>query len=830
MIVATTLMPGAGTRLGSDDPTPALAWTLTGATGEAQTAYQVQVGTTLDGSDVWDSGKVASTGQTVEVRAQLASRTRYFWRVRAWDAADVATPWAADWWETGLWSRADWHGAEWIGRPGNAAPQLRREVPVTKPIRSARLYVAAAGYAEVVVNGVRVSDPLSPGTTVFNKRVQYVTYDLDDLADAVGDTVPEATQVDALTVGITLGRGFYGCTTVTDWNWSAAPWHGDPRCRVLLAVTYIDDTEDLIVSDVTWATIGGPTTADSVYLGDYYDARLETPGWTLPGFDPSAWSPATVMAAPTHVLAARGEPPIRARAPIAPTSLTEVSPGVWRATFPKVTAGWVRVTMTVAADTPVSIAYGERLTAGGALYMANGAVTGTQQTDTYIGPAATVTWEPRFSYKGFRFVEVTGAVAVSAVEMIQVSTDLAETGTWTSSNALLNQLAAMAANTIAINCHGIVTDTPQREKNGWLGDALVTAGAAGFAFDMHALWRKWLTDMADSVAPSGLLPDIIPNAGFMGGHVAPDWQAAMILIAHRLWRATGDLTVPAQRYYDLRRYVDYWLVQTSNKWEVGFGDWSMPAGNSASGGTDLTGTSAVIEQALAWADLCDALGVDSSGYHVRAAAAIADLNARLLDADTGTYKPTATYAGALKQTPTLLAIQHGYMPAESRSAGVAAIEADVRVTNAGHLNTGILGDHALLDVLTVEGYADTAYGVATKTDYPSWGQWAAAGATTCWNYYGPEVSQGTLSHHMHASYLQWFYERLAGIVVDSPSHVTIAPHHPTGLASVAATAQTLRGPVAVEWDATEITFTIPPGITATYDGTNYGAGTHTITR
>jgi hypothetical protein len=356
--------------------------------------------------------------------------------------------------------------------------------------------------------------------------------------------------------------------------------------------------------------------------------------------------------------------------------------------------------------------------------------------------------------------------------------------------------------------------------------------SAIYSLDMHSLFKKWLTDMADDLDKDGLLTVIIPaSKRFMVGARAPEWCSAFLLIAWKLYAWTGDISIISQNFEKMRSYVDYWVKdQTVNAWDSGFGDWSSPSGNYNDGGRDMVGTMAVIESARALADMADALGKPEIAaiYRTRVAGIITALNTRNMDPATGVYKPGPDYTGAMKQTPTVLALKHSYVPSNLRASAAAALEADVRVTNTNHLTTGIIGEEHLLGVLCDEGYKDTAYAVASQTTYPAWGYWASLGATTTWNAWGSKVSQRTLSHHMHGSYLSWLYQYLAGINITSRSTVTIKPYRPTGLASVSASVQAPRGTVSVAWDATAITITIPPGMTGVYENTTLQSGTTVI--
>lgn len=822
MIVSETYLPGAGTTMGIDDPSPVLAWRLSSTVqGDKQTAFELQVGTTLDGSDFFITGKQTSTSQEFELTKPLTSATQYYWRVRVWDATDTVSVWAHGTFDTGLWSVADWKGAKWIGKAGIPAPQLRKSFTTSKAVAWARLYVGAGGFAEASVNGTQVSSALEPGFTNYDKRVQYVAHDVTALMNTANHVV-----------SMTLGRGFFGCTTATDWGWNNTPWWGDPRAIVRLLIRYTDGTSESIVSDATWKAATGPTTADSVYLGDYYDARLETPGWKSAGFDDSAWIAAELLTAPKGALVAQMQQPIRAGANITPVSVVQRDADTWRYTFPNVHVGWVRISATAAAADLFTIEYAENLNADGSLKITASEITGTINTDKYTAAGGAFTWEPRFSYKSFNYVDVTGPVQPDSVVGVPVWTDYEETGTFTCANATLNQMHNMSRQSFRLNSHGFITDTPHTERNGWLGDANVMATSAIYSLDMHSLFKKWLTDMADNLDKDGLLTVIVPTSyRFMGGARAPEWCAAFLLIAWKLYSFTGDISFISQNFERMRAYVDYWVKNPAiNAWDSAFGDWSSPSGNYNDGGKDMVGTTFVVQSARALADMADVLGKPDVAaiYRERVAGIITALNARNMDAATGVYKPGPEYVGVMKQTPTVLALKHGYVPTALRASAAAALETNVRVTNTNHLTTGILGEEHLLGVLCEEGFTDTAYAVASQTTFPAWGYWASLGATTTWNGWGSKNGQRTLSHHMHGAYLAWLYQYLAGIKVTSRSTVDIKPYRPAALPSVSASVKTPRGTVAVAWDAAAITITIPPGMTATYNNTTIQSGTTTI--
>lgn len=808
VLVDEITFPGTAVLLGMDDHAPLIRWRLSSATpGDAQTGWEVQVGTTLGGSDVAATGKQTGAVQQWRLRARLASATAYFVRVRVWDAADVASAWAEVSFETGLLAWADWQGAQWIGGADtDVAPLLRRTVDLTGVTR-ARLYVAAAGLADVQINGDPVSAVrvLEPGYTVFDKRVQYATHDVTGL-------LVDGTT----TIEVTLGRGWYGVTTPTDWNWDTAPWHGQPRMLVMLVADTAEGTVT-VISDGAWETRGSQTLADSVYLGETIDTRVDTS---------TGWAPAVVLPAPATAVVAMRQPPIIRHTPISPVAQQTLSGGRTVYDFGVNTAGWARAELAGPTGTVVTFTYGEKLKADGTPNVDNAAVTGQMQTDTVILNGSTVHYEPRFSYKGFRFVMVTGAVPVS-IEAVPVHTDQPDTATFTCSVPLITQLAGMAAQSMRINAHGIVTDTPTHEKIGWLGDSNVThrSQALQFGDANHALMRKWLSDMADSLTDTDRMPVIIPTSGWYADAVSPEWSSAFVLIAHRLWKLTGDRSVIGQHFDQMRRYVDRWLADPARTvWSSVFGDWAPPGGSAAeiNGGTDYTATLFVILQTEAFADICDELGVSSTGYRARASSLRAAYADRLFDG-VDTFLPAEGHAGGYRQGPNVLALAHGLVPAGKETAVADRLAADV-TAQGGRLDVGILSEEHILQVLADNGHLAEAYEILTATAYPSWGQWADEGASTVWNSWGDLSAQRTLSHHMHGSFLTFLYEYLAGIRQVGPGVVDITPHHPAGLDSVQATVTTAHGPVTVAWDATEVTITTPPGVTATYQGTPVPSG------
>ncbi|MCW3844938.1 family 78 glycoside hydrolase catalytic domain, partial [Micromonospora yasonensis] len=389
------------------------------------------------------------------------------------------------------------------------APLLRRAFQLTKPVARARLYASGLAYQVLQVNGQRVGTAvLDPGFTDYDDTVLYVTHDVTDL-------LAEGRNV----LGAELGRGFYGMTTRNVWRWHQAPWHGEPRLLARLVVDHPDGSRTEIVTDDAWRITSGPTLSNSLYAGETYDARREPAGWSTVGFDDSGWSRASVLDAPAGTLRAQEHEPIRVVESVAPVTLTSPRAGVWVADFGRTTAGWARLRVTAPAGTTIRILYGEKLRADGTVEASNGNVQSARfQQDEYVARGGgEEVWEPSFSYKGFRYAQLDGlpgAATTETVTMRVVHSDVRDVGEFRCSEPLFEQFEQMMRRTVRNNLHGIPTDTPMYEKNGWTGDAQVAAPTMAGLLDLSRFFTKWLGDLRDSQVTSGQVPVIVPSGGW----------------------------------------------------------------------------------------------------------------------------------------------------------------------------------------------------------------------------------------------------------------------------------------------------------------------------
>lgn len=820
--------------LGIDVTRPRLSWLVeersrkSEVRGQQQTAYRMLVASSpellaQDRGDLWDSGEVCSDQSTfIEYDGvPLQSRMRCFWKVKVWVTScappnpAAASAWSeAAHWSMGLLAQDDW-SAQWIGSPTAAmvepAPLLRKAFALERSITRVTAYISGLGYYELSLNGRKVGDRvLDPKFTRYDRRVLYVTYD-----------VTAQVRAGANAVGVMLGNGWYNYHVKNPWHFDEAPWRDKPRLLFQLEIEYADGSTQAVVSDGSWQHATGAVRFDGMLNGEVYDARLVKDGWDTAGYDDSAWAAAKVVDAPKGRLVAQMIEPIRIVEVIKPISLTQPKPGVYIYDLGQNLAGAARLTVTGPAGTAVKMQYAELLHPDGTLDPTNidtFCESGEFQTEHYIlQGGGTETWQARFMYYGFQYVQVTGFPGEPTLENLVglvMHTDVANAGGFECSNALLNRIQHCNRWSYLNNFHGYPTDCPHREKIGWTGDAHI-AGATGlYNFDPMAVFTEWLRDFADEQRPSGELPGIIPTGGWgyerWGG---PAWCSALVLIPWYMYQYRGDVRILAEHYEIMQRYVDY-LTESSPDGinGQGMGDW-FPAKTETP--VDLTSTAYYYTDALILSRIAEILGrhADEVKYAQLAAAVRQAFNRRFFDPDTGQY------CGGT-QTADSCALYHGLVEAPELETVVRNLAANV-VRNDQHLDCGILGAKSVLHALADNGQVDLAYQLAAQPTWPSWGDMVRQGATTLWEGWNADV--GTHNHVMLGDISAWFFKVLAGIDTDPEGpgfkRIIIRPRLAGDLTWVRAHHDSLHGRIVCNWQREGSTLTmevtIPLNTTAT---------------
>ncbi|MCO1581921.1 glycoside hydrolase family 78 protein [Crossiella sp. SN42] len=813
--VVRTTVEYAETLLGTDVTAPRLAWVLAAdGTGARQSAYEIQVGTVSGGSDVWQSGRVESDRTTgiPYGGGELRPRTRYHWRVRVWDGDNRPSEWSTNsWWETALlgtrW-QARWIGAQAATRE-QPAPLLRKEFTLSKPVSRARLYVSGLAYHETEINGSRVGDRvLDPGFTDYDITVLYAVHD-----------VTGQVRTGRNAIGVTLGRGFYGMKTPNTWQWERPSWHDEPKLLAQLEIDHPDGTRTTIASDESWRMTSGPTLVNCLYLGETYDARRAPRDWTKPGFDDSAWQRTPIRPAPRGTLKAQEHEPIRVIESVIPVTITRPRPGVFVADMGRTMSGWTRLSVRASAGTVVRLKHGETLNSDGTVRMVNGHVAGNRdQVDEYVcAGGGEETWEPRFSYKGFRYVEVTGLAAAPRLQGRVVHSDVPSVSTFRCSEPLFERYDAAMRRTVLNNLHGIPTDTPTYEKNGWTGDVQVGAPSMLAEFGMAKFFTKWVDDLADSQNSVGQLPVIVPSGGWGYRELAPapEWTTVYPFLLREMYRVYGDDRLAAQHWPVLTRYLDWEIGRLRDGLAVTeLGDWVPPGSDGLPPeDTRLTATAYLYRALVHAAELGEVIGKPVPRYRQVAASLLSAFNRTFLD--RGGYYRTAKDPG-YRQTSNAVPLAFGMVPSGSVRAVADRLAAEVR-SNGNHVNVGCLGASVLLKALTDNGHADVAHAVATERTYPSWGHWFNNGADTMWEKW--DTGTRSRNHYFKGTVVQWLYEHVAGLRPGDAGYRTFTVRPDATRVSWARLEfMSVRGPISVAWEKVDgvlrLTVEVPVGSTA----------------
>ena len=705
---------------------------------------------------------------------------------------------------------ASYGGGPWgssVGLPGAPEPLLRKEFVAGKKIASARAYIAGAGFYKLYLNGRRVGDhELDPGFTDYDKTVLYATYDVTDALRAGGNAL-----------GVSLGRGYYGMDD--PGYWLASLWHGEPRMKVELDISYRDGSSQRVVSDRSWTTADGPTRADSVINGESYDARLEQPGWNRTGFDAATWKPAIVAPAPGGALHAQQFPPIKVLGTLPVRQTTTPRTGVTVYDFGTTTAGWARTQLRGPAGATVTITYGEKLRSDGTVDNA-----GLQFYTYTLRGGAPESYEPSYSYDGFRYVEIDApsGVSVVGVQGKRVDTAVSRTGEFTSSSRLLDAYQDAQANTILNNLHSIPTDTPMYEKRGWTADAHLYADSAIANYDMENFFENWMRTHRDDQAADGTIGPYVPAQEDAKGTIDPVWSASYVLINWDLYWYYGDTRVLRDNYDGMVKWLDYFqnLISRTGNIYTGFSftDWVAPGYGIAPEGARLVGTGYIYKTATTLAKIADALGRPADAQRFTGfAGSVADaFNATFLDKSAGVYYDDRS--AGYRQTSNLLPLSLGIVPDAERAAVIANLVKDV-TARGRHLDTGALGTKIILPLLTETGNAELAYQVATNPTYPGWGYWfTSLGATTMWEEW--QDTSRSRDHAFLGTVDDWLYQHVAGIEPAAPGYtkISIQPYAVGGLTHAAAHVDSPLGRISSSWTRTDRQFVllvrVPVGATA----------------
>ena len=679
---------------------------------------------------------------------------------------------------------------------------LRKDFKVEKKLRRAVVYFSGLGLSELYLNGSKVGDAvLSPGLTEYNKRVFYVTYD-----------VTRQLRHGANAFGVVLGNGRFFAPRgkiPTDTR-----TFGFPKMLLQLQLEYNDGSTAALASDAAWkVTTNGPIRLNNEYDGETYDARMELDGWSKPGFDDSKWEPARLVEAPEGVVVAQNIEPIRVTQTLKPRSVKELKPGVYIYDLGQNMVGWCRLQVSGPRGTSISLRHAETLKPDGSLYLDN--LRSAKVTDTYILKGSGIeSYEPRFTYHGFRFVEVTGYPGrppLSAIEGRVVHDDLESAGEFTCSNPLLNRIYQNIRWGVLGNYRSVPTDCPQRdERQGWLGDRSAECKGETYLFNTAALYSKWLQDMADAEKDSGSVPDVCPAYWpIYSDNVT--WPSSTVIIPGTLREQYADSSIVGQHFASAHHWMDYMGGFMTNGLiaKDSYGDWCVPPedpklihSKDPKRRTDkeLLATAYFYQDARLmerYARLLDQSD-DAQHFEELATALKRDFNNEFLDEDQGQYDNGT-------QTSCVLPLAFGLVPDAQRAAIFRHLTGKIQTESNSHIGTGLIGGQWLMRVLTENGRPDLAYTVAAQRGYPSWGYMVEKGATTIWELWNGDTADPAMNSGNHVMLVGdlaiWLHENLAGIKPAEPGfkHILMRPEPVGDLKSVHATHQSPFGLISSEW-------------------------------
>ncbi|WP_303917815.1 glycoside hydrolase family 78 protein [Draconibacterium sediminis] len=802
--------------VGIDVEQPRLSWQLySDQQNVVQSAYEIRVaGSVKDlaskSKQLWNSGKVESdkSVNVVYDGPQPESMQRVYWQVRVWDNTGKASAWSEPaYWEMGILKPELWK-ASWIALPNEPesedskpAQYFRNEFATSKTVKSARAYVTSHGLYQLLLNGDKVGDQLfTPGWTSYNKRLQYQTYDVTKMLQKEN------------AVGVVLGDGWYRGNI----GWSSADGYYGSNLALLfqLKIDYTDGSSEWIVSDKNWKVNNGPIRKSDIYNGETYDARLELTGWASTGYNASEWKSVEEVDQPKDLLIAPQGVPVKAVEELKPIEFITTPKGEKVYDMGQNMVGWVRIKMKGKAGQKVQLKFAEVLDKEGNFYTAN--LRSAECTDTYIfGKDGEAVYEPKFTFHGFRYLQLIGFDEIPAKEDITgvvIYSDMEPTGTFACNNEMINQLQHNIQWGQKGNFLDVPTDCPQRdERLGWTGDAQVFSMTAGYNFNVAAFYTKWMKDVEADQLANGVIPHVIPDV-LKGQGGATGWADVVAIIPWSVYKIYGDTRILKESYPAITKWVGYMNERAGDDYlwtgDAHFGDWLAYATTSSDypGATtekDLLATAYFYYTTTLTAKIAQIIGKQQDAEKYKQLAA---------NIKTAFNNEFVTPNGRLvshTQTAYVIALAFGILPDSMVGDAAAYLAKDVEKFR--HLTTGFLGTPILCPTLSAIGRDDLAFMLLNRKDYPSWLYPVTQGATTIWERWDgqkpdgsfQDVGMNSFNHYAYGAIGEWLYNHVAGIKVDenNPGYKKffLAPNPGGGLTQVDATFNSVYGPIKSDW-------------------------------
>lgn len=816
--------------IGIDKTFPMLSWQLySEERNQNQIAYEIMVGT--DSLDLvkgkalsWKSGKIKS-GESISISYKgkaLKSSTRYFWKVRVYDSNNEVSEWSnISWWETGMVKENDWKAC-WIGDGSKApnnddefykdcpAPLFRKCFWVKSNIDKARLYISGLGYYEASLNGERIGNSLlDPGWTNYDKEVLYSSYDITSMIKTGNNCI-----------GVMLGNGFYNPIPMPIFkNLREYLTIGQPCLKAQLHLTYTDGKEEIICSDESWKFNYGPIIRNNVYLGEKYDARKEIKNWDTSSFNDTTWKQAVcIKNSPRGKMVAQMQPPVCVKEIIKPIKMTETRKGEFVFDMGQNFAGVTRIRVKGPKGTKITIRSGEDVYSDGSLnvmtsvagqhktiWNADQDKPGSPQTawqeDTYIlkGEGEEI-WNPRFTFHGFRYVEITGwpgKPTINDIEGLRLCSNLESSGNLQCSNNFLNRLYKVLDYTFLSNVFSVQSDCPAREKFGYGGDIVCVSRSFCYFYDMHNFYLKTIRDFKNDQRPSGGFTETAPYNGIgdkgLGEESGPiGWQLAYGFLQKQLYDYYGDSRVIKESYPTFKKQVDF-LVANAKNFVI---DRCINDHESLDVRIPALFATAhfyhhvclIVEFANKLNKQKDVIYYTNLKNNIRQA--FIDNFVNITTGKIGNGTPSEQAFGLFYQL----------IPKEL-NVKVESLLLKAINDRDYHITSGIFGVPVVLSVLNSIGRNDIAYRMVTQKTFPGWGYMLESGATTLWETWEKSDNVYSHNHPMFGSVGEWMYYSLAGIKPLSSGfkEFTICPKPVGDLIWSKSVYHSVRGDIICNW-------------------------------
>jgi len=822
--------------LGIDKLQPSFNWKISSdQRGTFQKAYQIMVASSLQKlnegkADYWDSQKIESGSNTFIVYKgkALGSASKYYWKVKIWNQAGKATSWSEPaYFVTGIFNQNEWNNAKWVAYaempdslrvvPGQGGsereaklglkakkrsivPYFRKAFMSNKDIEEAFVFVSGLGQYELNINGTKTGNYfLTPGWTQYTKVCFYNTYDVTNQLRK-GENV----------IGAIVGNGFFYVNRERYRKTNIA--FGYPMLRLKMIIQFKDGTQQEIVSGADWKTTPSPITFSSIYGGEDYDANMEQPGWNAPGFKDAQWNKVQVIKGPGGIMEAQKDPCLQVMNTFLPQKITHPKAGFYVCDFGQNASGIIHFKVKGKKGETIKITPAELI---GEDSLANQTASGKPYYYYYTLKGEGIEeWEPKFTYYGFRYAQIEGAVpesqskgqdkaVIQEIKFLHTRNSAPIVGSFECSNPLFNKIFDLINWAMKSNLASVTTDCPHREKLGWLEVTHLVGSSIKYNYDILNYFNKIIEDMINGQTSEGLVPDYVPeyNTSDGGFRDSPEWGSSCILVPWYVYKWYGDKAALSKSYDMMQRYAAYLGSKAKdNILSYGLGDWFDlgPArpGPSQLTPMSLTATSIFYYDVDVLSKVADVLGKDEDAkkYSELAEQLKSSFNKKFFNSDTKVY-------GSGSQTSYSMPLYFGMVEPQYRKAVNENLVKSIRASGNA-LTAGDIGFRYLVRALEEGGASDLLYEMNNQDNVPGYGYQIKHGATALTESW-PALKYVSNNHMMLGHLMEWFYSGLGGIKQQDEDvgfqKILIEPQFIKGIDWVKSSYNSINGNIVVKW-------------------------------